>query len=77
MVEEVYKELVKEVNEGLVLVDVVMVVEVIIKSTALIKIMWCWTRRLTWRSTMRLTRRWPTLLTSSWLRSVGYFCGKC
>ena len=26
---------------------------------------------------MRLTRRWPTLLTSSWLRSVGYFCGKC
>ena len=31
VVEEVNKELVKEVNEGFVLVDVVMVVEVVIK----------------------------------------------
>ena len=43
--EKVNKELVKEVNEGFVLVDVVMVVEV----------MWRWTRRLTWRSTRRNT----------------------
>ena len=38
--------MVKEVNEGFVLVDVVMVVEVIIER---------WTRRLTWRSTRRNT----------------------
>ena len=50
-----------------------MVVEVIIKLTVFIEMMWCWTRRLTWR----LTRRWPTLSTSRWLRSFGYVLGKC
>ena len=58
------KKLVQEVNEGLVLVcrcsdgrrgDQKVVIEM----------MWCWTRRLTWR--------WPTLST----RSFGYFWGKC
>ena len=69
------KKLVKEVNEVLVLVhvDVVMVVEVIIKLTVVIEMMWCWTRRLTWRS----TRRWPTLSTSRCLGSFGYFWRKC
>ena len=37
---------------------------------------WCWTRRLTWRSTRRLTRRWPTLLASWWFRSFGNLSGK-
>ena len=49
VVEYVNKELVKEVNEGFVLVDVVMVVEVIIKLTVVIGMMWttrCWTWRL-------------------------------
>ena len=41
--------MVKEVNEGFVLVDVVMVVEVIIKLTVVIEMMWCWTWRLMWR----------------------------
>ena len=27
-------------------------------------VMWCWTRKLTWRSTRRVTRKWPMLLTS-------------
>ena len=49
VVEQVNKELVKEVNECFVLVDVVM---------------WCWTRKLTWRSTRRVTRKWPMLSTS-------------
>ena len=47
--------MVKEVNEGFVLVDVVMVVEVIIKLTVVIEMMWIWTWRLTWRSTRRNT----------------------
>ena len=38
---------------------------------------WCWTRRLTWRSTRWLTQRWPTLSTSWWFRSFGYLWGKC
>ena len=69
--------MVKEVNEGFVLVDVVMVVEVIIKLTVVIEMMWCWTWRLTWRSTRRLMKKWSMLLTSRWLRSFGYFWRKC
>ena len=69
--------MVKEVNEGFVLVDVVMVVEVIIKLTVVIEMMWCWTWRLTWRSTRRLMKKWSMLSTSRWLRSFGYFWGKC
>ena len=70
------KKLVQEVNEGLVLVcrcsdgrrgDQKVVIEM----------MWCWTKRLTWRSTRKLTKRWPTLSTSRWLGSFGYFWGKC
>ena len=76
VVDEVNKELVKEVNEGFVLVDVVRVVEVIIKLTVVIEMMWCWTRRLTWRSTRRLIRKWPKLSTSRWLRNFGYFWRK-
>ena len=50
VVEEVNKELVNEVNEVFFWsVDVVM---------------WCWTRKLTWRSTRRVTRKWPMLSTS-------------
>ena len=49
----------KEVNERFVLVDVVIVV--IIKLMVVIEMMWCRTRRLTWRSTRRLTGKWPTL----------------
>ena len=49
VVKEFNKELVKEVNEGLLLWSVVM---------------WCWTRKLTWRSTRRVTRKWPMLSTS-------------
>ena len=66
-----------KVNEGFVLVDVVMVVEVIIKLTVVIEMMWCWTWRLTWRSTRRLMKKWSMLSTSRWLRSFGYFWRKC
>ena len=38
--EQVNKKLVKEVNEGFVLVGVIMVVEVIIKLTVVIEMMW-------------------------------------
>ena len=69
--------MVKEVNEGFVLVDVVMVVEVIIKLTVVIEMMWCWTWRLMWRSTRRLMKKWSMLSTSRWLRSFGYFWRKC
>ena len=62
VVEYVNKELVKEVNERFVLVDVVIVV--IIKLMVVIEMMWCRTRRLTWRSTIRLIRKWP-----KWLKS--------
>ena len=42
----------------------VMVIKVIMKLTVVIEVMWCWTRRLTWRSTRRLTRKWQMLSTS-------------
>ena len=35
----------------------VMVIEVIMKLTVVIEMMWCWTWRLTWRTTKRLTRK--------------------
>ena len=59
--------MVKEVNERFVLVDVVIVV--IIKLMVVIEMMWCRTRRLTWRSTIRLIRKWSMLSTSRWLKS--------
>ena len=49
VVKEFNKVLVKEVNEGVLLWSVVM---------------WCWTRKLTWRSTGRVIRKWSMLSTS-------------
>ena len=43
----------------------VMVVEVIMKLTVVIEMMWCWTWRQTWRTTRRLARTWPMLLMST------------
>ena len=43
-------------------------VEVIIKLTVVIEMMWCWTWRLTWRTTKRLTRK-STRKSTSFLMS--------
>ena len=49
----------------------VMVVEVIMKLTVVIEMMWCWTWRLTWRTTKRLTRK-STRKSTSFLMSVEF-----
>ena len=49
VVEEVNKEFLKEVKVYFWSVHVVL---------------WCWTRKLTWRSTRRVIRKWPMLSTS-------------
>ena len=47
-----------------------MVVEVIMKLTVVIEMMWCWIWRLTWRLTRRLTRKRPMLpMSTSFLMS--------
>ena len=56
----------KELNEGSELEDEVMVVEVIMKLTVVMEMMWCWIWRLTWR----LTRKRPMLpMSTSFLMS--------
>ena len=69
------KKLVKEVNEGLVLVYIHGDSRRGYHKKSCFRMIWCWTRRLTWRSTRRLTRRWPTLSTSWWFRSFGFLWG--
>ena len=63
------EKLVKEVNEGLVLVYIHGDSRRGYHKKSGFRMIWCWTRRLTWRSTRRLTRRWPTLSKSWWFRS--------
>ena len=58
VVDKEVNKVVEEVNKKLVkLVDLLKVIELIINLMVVMEMIWCWTRRLTWRSTMRLIRK--------------------